>query len=584
MANRETKLQIVVDAVNNAGSTFASIGKNLDSVKQSTEELRSGMLALGAAGTVAFGGLAFLTKGIVEAGANFEQTKIAFETMLGSAETAQKTLADLSAFAARTPFELPQLEQASKQLLAYGTTAEDLIPTLTMLGDITAGVGMDKLPQLILAFGQVKAATKLTGMELRQFTEAGVPILDALVQHFNKTGGAAKSVGNAAGLTAKQIKKLEGTTTSANSKLHSLTITLEKQTNRLQTMANSGKLSSAAYKNLQIDIQETQRKIAEAQGTISKNTSTLDLASQSVTSFGEASKVTAAQVQQMVSDGTVSFADVQAALGSLTGEGGRFFNLMDKQSQSLGGLWSTLKDNITLTARAVGTELVPYLKPLVTQLIELTKSVGEFVKQHPQLSAFLLMFGLGLTAILAVMLPISLALPGLTMLFAGLGIVFGAVTAISAPLLLAIAGISTALILLAANGYFTKNAWQDVWLGIKVITAEAANAVIKTVESMINFIISGVNTAIAAINRVISLAQKVPGIGSKLSTLSTISSVQLQQFDTGTIAASDLAARSGASSGSGSTVQVSGNVLLSQDVAERIGDLIMGRLKLSNQV
>src|SRR5688572_23091431 len=99
------------------------------------------MRVVGAAGAVAFGGLALMTKGIVQAGAGFEQTQIAFETMIGSAEVAQKTLKDLATFAAKTPFELTQLEEASKRLLAYGVDVESLIPTLRMLGDISAGVG-----------------------------------------------------------------------------------------------------------------------------------------------------------------------------------------------------------------------------------------------------------------------------------------------------------------------------------------------------------------------------------------------------------------------------------------------------------
>uniref|UniRef100_UPI002B1DFA00 tape measure protein n=1 Tax=Pseudomonas atacamensis TaxID=2565368 RepID=UPI002B1DFA00 len=80
---------------------------------------------------------------------------------------------ELTKFAASTPFELKGLETASKQLLAYGFEQKQVLPNLKALGDIAAGVGMDKLPQLILAFGQVKAATRLTGNELRQFTEAG---------------------------------------------------------------------------------------------------------------------------------------------------------------------------------------------------------------------------------------------------------------------------------------------------------------------------------------------------------------------------------------------------------------------------
>ncbi len=63
---------------------------------------------------------------------------------------------------------------------------------MNTLGDITAGVGKDKMPQLILAFGQVRAAGKLTGQELRQFTEAGVPLLEELGKTMGKTATQVK--------------------------------------------------------------------------------------------------------------------------------------------------------------------------------------------------------------------------------------------------------------------------------------------------------------------------------------------------------------------------------------------------------
>ncbi len=544
--------------------------------------MREGMMALGTAGTIAFGGLALLTGGIIKAGAGYEQTQIAFRTMIGNAELAEKTLRDLAEFAQKTPFELPQLEQAAKQLLAYGTTAEELIPTMRMLGDITAGVGMDKLPQLILAFGQVKAATKLTGTELRQFTEAGVPMLDALVDHFNKTGKAAVSVANAAGLTTKQVEKLGSANAAAQSKLHTLNVQLQKQENRMREMQRNNKDSGASWKNLTIDIGETRRKIAEVQGTIAKNNGTIDLASQKITSFGGAAKITAGQVQEMISDGQVTFADVQAALAAMTGEGGRFFNLMNEQATSLGGLWSNFNDKLVQTGREIGTQLLPYLKPLTGALIEITEAVGRFVSEHPKLSAALLAGALLFTALFAVLLPIAIALPGLVLMFGALGAVMAA---ISLPMLAIVAGVSAvaaALLYLINQGYATKEAWQNVWLGIQLIATDAANAVIAVVEGMINFLLEGVNKAIRAINKVIAAAQKVPGFGGKISLIKEVNA-NLGRIDSDTIAANDLAGRSGAWQTAQPILNMAGSVFLSADVAEQIGDMIMGKLRLSSQ-
>lgn len=477
MATKEAKLQIVVDAQNRTQGTFNALQNNLDAVKKSYNGLQNALTVVGSAGAASAASLGLLTKGVIKAGADFEQTRIAFETMLGSADQAQKTLSELSQFAAKTPFELTQLEEASKRLLAYGTAADDLIPTLRMLGDISAGVGMDKLPQLILAFGQVRAATKLTGMELRQFSEAGVPLLGTL---------------------AAQLGRTE------------------------------------------------------------------------------------AEIMEMVAEGKIGFTEVKTALQSLTGEGSRFHNLMATQATSLGGLWSNLKDQISLTSRTVGTELLPHLKPVVDRLIEMTKAVGAFAAEHPKLTAALLIGALAFSLLLALLLPIAIALPGLILLFSGLATVFAVVTAISAPMLLAIGAIVTVLALLAIQGYLTKEAWQDVWLGIKLIAAESANAVINIVEGMINFVIEGVNKAIRAINKVIAAAQKVPGIGKSISKIGELTPMDLGGFDTNLIAANDLASRSTPQKAA-PTVNLFGN-FLSEDAAEQIGDLIMKKLKLSNQL
>ncbi|MDP9370528.1 MAG: tape measure protein [Chloroflexota bacterium] len=122
---------------------------------------------------------------VLEAAASYQQVGIAFRTLLGDAGRARTLLKQVSDFARQTPFEIPQVAEAAKQLLAFGFAAEEVIPNFRVLGDITALIGTDKLPQLMLAFGQTRAATRLTGNELRQFTEAGVPLLDTLARQFN---------------------------------------------------------------------------------------------------------------------------------------------------------------------------------------------------------------------------------------------------------------------------------------------------------------------------------------------------------------------------------------------------------------
>ncbi len=312
-----TNVQVIVDAKDNASATLKNVGNGIREVGEksqvTTGQLIAGTAALGAM----VGGAVKLIGSMVGVASSMEQNRIAFQTMLGSADLAKKTLTDLSNFAMKTPFNLPQVVEASQRLLAYNVSAEELIPTLTTLGNISAGVGREKLPQLILAFGQVKAATKLTGMELRQFSEAGVPLLQALVDQANEAGGAWVTVG--------------GVSTKTKGKLDALNTTLAKQTNRLNEMVAKGKTTSATYQNLQIDVAATRSKIAALGDTTGATSKVF-----------QKTTVTAEQMKDMISDGKVSFDQVQKALDKLSNT--KFAGLMIEQSKSLGGIVSNLQD------------------------------------------------------------------------------------------------------------------------------------------------------------------------------------------------------------------------------------------------
>ena len=116
-----------------------------------------------------------------------ERTGVAFRTLLQSRSEATKLQQDIIDLAIRTPFEITELNDYTQRLLAMGVSSQEVLKDLESLGNVAAGVGKEKMPQLILAFGQVSTATKLTGAELRQFTEAGVPLLDELATVLGRT-------------------------------------------------------------------------------------------------------------------------------------------------------------------------------------------------------------------------------------------------------------------------------------------------------------------------------------------------------------------------------------------------------------
>jgi tape measure domain-containing protein len=131
-------------------------------------------------------------RGIASAAA-MEQNSIAFEVMLGSAERAKKVLEDLTAFGAATPFELPGLVEASKSLIAMDTPAEELLDTISRLGDLAMG-SEERLKSLAMVYGQVRMAGKLQGQDLNQFINAGVPLVRALAAELGQAQSEIKTL------------------------------------------------------------------------------------------------------------------------------------------------------------------------------------------------------------------------------------------------------------------------------------------------------------------------------------------------------------------------------------------------------
>lgn len=234
--------------------------KSVKDAKKNTEGLVSATKAF----TVAVGALAVKSGFFIRTAGEFEQNRIAFEVMTGSVELAQQTLSDLYQFARKTPFTISGVIENAKLLQAYGIESENLIDTLGMLGDVSGILGRDKLPRIALALGQIKAATKLRGQEVRQLSEAGIGIVSEL----------AKGLG----------------------------------------------------------LQESV-------------------------------------IQSMISKGQISYEMVIQAFKDMTSEGGKFFQGMTKQSQTLFGIMSNVKDFLTILSMEIGNQLLPDAKKFFNEFL-----------------------------------------------------------------------------------------------------------------------------------------------------------------------------------------------------------------------
>lgn len=152
--------------------------------------------------------LAHFGRKIVEITGYFDQQRVALEGIVGSAEKANELLNQIKNFALQSPKTTKELIGYTKQLAAYSIPYDELFATTRRLADLSTGLGVD-MQRLILAYGQVKAAAVLRGQELRQFTEAGIPMVQALADKFTKLNGTLVTTGEVFELISKRQVSFE---------------------------------------------------------------------------------------------------------------------------------------------------------------------------------------------------------------------------------------------------------------------------------------------------------------------------------------------------------------------------------------
>lgn len=142
-------------------------------------------------------------RAVVDIGGELENQKIAMASILQDEGKATTIFNQIKKLAVASPFGAMDLNQYAKQLSAYSIPYNELYDTMKRLADISAGVGVD-MGRIILAYGQIKAAKFLKGTELRQLTEANIPMVDKLAERFSKLEGRIVSAGEVLDMISKK--------------------------------------------------------------------------------------------------------------------------------------------------------------------------------------------------------------------------------------------------------------------------------------------------------------------------------------------------------------------------------------------
>ena len=162
-----------------------------------------------------------LVRNVLEVRGQFQQLEVAFTTMLGSADKANDLMSQLVRTAATTPFDLKSVSEGAKQLLAYGTQADEVNGTLIRLGDIAAGLSIP-LNDLVYLYGTTMTQGRMFTQDLRQFQGRGIPIADELAKIFGVTKDKVGELVTAGKVGAAEVQQAIENMTNAGSRFGGL--------------------------------------------------------------------------------------------------------------------------------------------------------------------------------------------------------------------------------------------------------------------------------------------------------------------------------------------------------------------------
>lgn len=178
------------------------------------------------------GGLGFeqLAEHIFNVRSQFQQLEISFTTMLGSEQRAGALMNQLVQTAAKTPFDMSSITNGAKQLLAYGTAANEVNDILVHLGDISAGLNVP-LNDLVYLYGTTMSQGRMYTVDLRQFMGRGIPMAEELGKIMGKTTQEVQQAVTDGKVGADLVKKAIINMTEEGGKFGGL---MEKQSTTLQ--------------------------------------------------------------------------------------------------------------------------------------------------------------------------------------------------------------------------------------------------------------------------------------------------------------------------------------------------------------
>lgn len=259
---------------------------------------------------------------LIGSNAEMEQYTTSLEVMLGSASKASAMIEKMRDFAAKTPLTLENVISGGSLLMSYGVDESNLIDTMTKLGDLASG-NAEKMDRITLAYGQMLAKGKVTGEELRQMAEAGVPLQTALTESIGVTGEEFSKMVSAGKVGMDDLNKAITALTTGNGKFAGM---MEKQSQTMQGMLSTlqdnlsefmRKMGEGAFGEVKSALQEASDLLAEWEedGTLDKWAQGVGVLLKNLIAFLKTAISVGLDFKEVIIAGAVALGTFKVAIG-----------------------------------------------------------------------------------------------------------------------------------------------------------------------------------------------------------------------------------------------------------------------------
>lgn len=555
MSSRDTQLNIIVNAQDKTASGFASLKKQLDVTKVSVDGISSAMKTVGTGGVVALTGLtAFFAKSVQSYG----QTQLAIA----------KVDATLKAMENTTRTVVTGATEVAGALKLTGTDAQLTKNRIESL-NLKISEQEQSLKKLKRAYKDGDISKKEFNLKEKQIQNS----IEANRLSINKYNQALKETDIKTITTTKTISGMGMSFDDAKKKI----IEASKAVIRLGFDDEAAALSITKLFQVTGDLNKAIELNALAMDLSRAKNIGLEDSARMVT------LVLAGQGRALKEYG-IELDETKTPLEALAQLQGMVAGQAESATSSITVQNQVLKESFANLQDEVGERLVPMLSMLIGIVTPYVEKLTEWIDKNPELTKQIFLVGTALTAVVAVMLPLGMVLPTIvsfiTALATGFGLVAVALGTTAMPLL----GIIALLGILGVTAYKIAQQWQDAWDVITIAVAFTANKIQEIIEGIMNFIIDSINWLINKVNSLISKLEKVPILGKKFKDMKidTFEQFQMQRYDTGAIY-NNMMERPASKTLGDTILNVTGNTFMSdEDSAEKIGDMILSRLRLSN--